>query len=141
MTQQAPRIGVGAVILDSDNRLLLVYRNREPEKGTWSIPGGKVDPYEPLEQTVVREIREEVDLDVQVERLLCMAETIRPERGEHWISAIYVTRIVSGEARNREEGGAIGAIGWFALDELPENLACFTVPAVEKLLGEARSQA
>lgn len=141
MTQQAPRIGVGAVILDSDNRLLLVYRNREPEKGTWSIPGGKVDPYEPLEQTVVREIREEVDLDVQVERLLCMAETIRPERGEHWISAIYVTRIVSAEARNREEGGAIGAIGWFALDELPENLACFTVPAVEKLLGEARSQA
>lgn len=48
-TINIPRLGVGAVILNSRNEILLVLRNRNPEKGTWSIPGGKVDPYEQLE--------------------------------------------------------------------------------------------
>ncbi|WP_419761093.1 NUDIX domain-containing protein [Brevibacillus brevis] len=49
------------------------------EKNTWSIPGGKVDPYEQLETSVVREIKEEVNLDVEVKFLLCTAETPKPE--------------------------------------------------------------
>ena len=130
---RVPRVGVGAVIINERNEILLVFRNRDPEKETWSIPGGKVDLYEKLEDTVVREIKEEVDLDIRVEGLLCMAETIRPHTEEHWISAIYRASIVAGEARNMEEGGAIGEVRWFHLKELPENLACFTVPAIQAL--------
>ncbi|MGG1664254.1 NUDIX domain-containing protein [Brevibacillus sp. NRS-1366] len=128
-----PRLGVGAVILNEQNEILLVLRNRNPEKGTWSIPGGKVDPYEKLEDCVIREIKEEVDLEVEVKGLLCTAETIRPENTEHWVSAIYEVGIKSGEARNMEPGGAIGDLKWFALDHLPANLACFTLPAMESL--------
>lgn len=133
MTQQLPRLAVGAVIVNERSEILLVLRNRNPEKDTWSIPGGKVDLYETLEQTVIREIKEEVDLDIEVERFLCMAETIRPESQEHWLSVIYLTRIVAGEARNMEEGGAIREVKWFPLDNLPTNLACFTVPAIQSL--------
>ncbi|MET3292021.1 UNVERIFIED_CONTAM: 8-oxo-dGTP diphosphatase [Brevibacillus sp. OAP136] len=133
MAEQYPRIGVGAVILNERNEILLVWRNRNPEKDTWSIPGGKVDLYEQLETTVVREIKEEVNLDVEIEQLLCMAETIDPGLGEHWVSSIYKVRIIGGEARNMEEGGAIGDMRWFSLDQLPPNLACFTVPAVRAL--------
>lgn len=39
-----PRIGVGAVIRNEKNEILLVLRNRDPEKDNWSIPGGKVKP-------------------------------------------------------------------------------------------------
>lgn len=133
MTKNVPRIGVGAVILNEQNEILLVLRNRDPEKGTWSIPGGKVDLYEKLEDCVIREIKEEVDLDIRVKSLLCMAETIRPEQAEHWISAIYLASIVSGEARNMEQGGAIDDVRWFAMDQLPANLACFTVPAIHAI--------
>lgn len=134
MTQQrVPRIGVGAVIINEKDEILLVLRNRNPEKGTWSIPGGKIDLYEKMEDTVVREIKEEVDLDIRVERFLCTAETIKPDNEEHWISVIYRTSIVTGEASNMEEGGAIGEIRWFSLKELPENLACFTIPAIQAL--------
>ncbi|WP_337034085.1 NUDIX domain-containing protein [Paenibacillus illinoisensis] len=126
-----PRIGVGAVILNERNEVLLVWRNRQPEQYTWSIPGGKVDPYESLETAVIREIKEEVDLDITIDQLLCTAETIRPEREEHWISVLYSARNIRGIARNLEEGGAIGEIGWFPLHDLPSPLACFAVPALE----------
>lgn len=77
---EVPRLGVGAVILNEQGEILLVRRNREPEKDTWSIPGGKVDLYETMESCVVREIKEEVDLDVEVKGLLCTAELIEPEK-------------------------------------------------------------
>lgn len=137
-TIAVPRLGVGAVILNDKNEILLVLRNREPEKDTWSIPGGKVDPYEPMETCVIREIKEEVNLDVEVKALLCTAETIRPERGEHWVSVIYEVAVVSGEARNLEADGAIADMRWFALDELPSNLACFTLPATRQLQSKYR---
>ncbi|MCM3131192.1 NUDIX domain-containing protein [Paenibacillus polysaccharolyticus] len=129
--EATPRIGVGAVILNERDEVLLVWRNRAPEQHTWSIPGGKVDVYETLETAVIREVKEEVNLDIVINSLLCTAETIRPERQEHWISVLYSTKVVSGEARNLEEGGAIGEIGWFPLHELPSPLASFAVPALE----------
>ncbi|PQP83121.1 hypothetical protein C0Q44_15110 [Paenibacillus sp. PCH8] len=134
-----PRIGVGAVILNERHEVLLVWRNRQPEQHTWSIPGGKVDAYESLETAVIREIKEEVDLDISIDRLLCTAETIQPQQEEHWISVLYSTKVIGGHARNLEEGGAIGEIGWFRLHDLPSPLACFAVPgldAVKKLYNQ-----
>lgn len=136
----SPRIGVGAVIWNERGEVLLVWRNRQPEQHTWSIPGGKVDAYESLEAAVIREIKEEVNLDIAIDRLLCTAETIQPQQQEHWISVLYSTKVIGGHARNLEEGGAIGEIGWFPLIDLPSPLACFAVPgleAVKKLYNES----
>jgi len=134
---EAPRLAVGAVIINEKNEILMIWRNRKPEKDTWSIPGGKVELYETLEQCVIREVKEEVNLDVEVIGLLCIAETIQPENEEHWISAIYEVEIKGGEARNIEEGGAIGDLRWFSLSELPSRVACFTMPAIEQLKKRA----
>jgi 8-oxo-dGTP diphosphatase len=135
MDRQVPRIGVGAVIVDEAGRILLVLRKRQPEAGKWSIPGGKVELFERLEETAVREIREEVGLTIEVDRLLCLAQTLDEEAGVHWVSPIYLARVIGGEARNLEPE-AQADVRWFALHELPENLAAFTVPAVEALKGE-----
>ncbi|MCH1639820.1 NUDIX domain-containing protein [Paenibacillus timonensis] len=128
-----PRLGVGAVIRNDRGEILMVLRNREPEKGTWSIPGGKIDLYETMEHGVMREIKEEVNLDIEVTGVLCTAEAIRPEKTEHWVSVIYEAAIVGGELRNMEEGGAIGAMEWFPLNRLPDKLASFTAAAIEAL--------
>jgi ADP-ribose pyrophosphatase YjhB (NUDIX family) len=50
-----PRVGCGAAVM-RDGKLLLVQRLTEPEAGCWGLPGGKVDPFEPLDQAVRREI-------------------------------------------------------------------------------------
>ncbi len=59
---------VGAVVLDGAGRLLLVRRGREPSRGLWSLPGGRVEPGETPEQACVREVLEETGLVVRVRR-------------------------------------------------------------------------
>jgi ADP-ribose pyrophosphatase YjhB (NUDIX family) len=56
---------VGAVVHDGAGRLLLVQRGRDPHRGRWSLPGGRVEPGETPEQAVEREVREETGLSVR----------------------------------------------------------------------------
>jgi NADH pyrophosphatase NudC (nudix superfamily) len=52
-----PRVGVGVLIVDESNRVLLTLRLRAPEAGCWSIVGGKLDYLETLESCAIREAR------------------------------------------------------------------------------------
>jgi 8-oxo-dGTP diphosphatase len=61
---------VGAIITDAAGRLLLIRRGREPGKGLWSVPGGRVEPGETDEQAVIREVLEETGLSVRPGRLV-----------------------------------------------------------------------
>lgn len=68
------KLAVGAVVLRGDGAVLLVRRAHPPLAGSWTLPGGKVEPGESLEDAVVRELREETGLAVRpvavVEELL-----------------------------------------------------------------------
>lgn len=50
-------VGVGAIILNENNEILLLLRERPPEAGCWSIPGGKVDLFETIEDSIKRGYR------------------------------------------------------------------------------------
>ena len=56
---------VGAVVHDVDGRLLLVRRGRDPHRGRWSLPGGRVEAGESPEQAIEREVLEETGLVVR----------------------------------------------------------------------------
>jgi 8-oxo-dGTP diphosphatase len=57
---------VGALVHDDDGRLLVVRRGREPGRGLWSVPGGRVEPGESDGVAVEREVLEETGLHVTV---------------------------------------------------------------------------
>lgn len=70
-----PIVGVGGIVLDGE-RVLLVKRGREPLKGVWSIPGGKLELGETLREGVRRELREEAGLEVRVLEMVEVFERI-----------------------------------------------------------------
>jgi len=106
----------GAVILDEDGRVLLVQRGREPERGRWSIPGGRVEAGESLRQAVVREVLEETGLVVEVHEELW--SLTRPA-GEDRAYEIHDFRasVRGGELR---PGDDADDVRWVRPDELRE---------------------
>lgn len=59
-------VAVGAVLLAPHGRVLLVRRRRPPAAGSWSLPGGRVEPGETLEAAVRRELLEETGIATRV---------------------------------------------------------------------------
>jgi 8-oxo-dGTP diphosphatase len=70
-------LGVGAVLVDRDGRVLLVRRAHPPSAGAWTLPGGRVEPGESTEAAIVREVREETALET---RVLCSLGSVRITR-------------------------------------------------------------
>ena len=65
-----------ALIFDYEGRLLVTRRKNDPEKDTLDLPGGFVDFGETIEECVVREIKEEANIDIEVEKyLFCVPNT------------------------------------------------------------------
>ncbi|MDD5191437.1 MAG: NUDIX domain-containing protein, partial [Dehalococcoidales bacterium] len=70
-----PFVGVGALVV-KDGRCLLIQRGKEPSKGKWSIPGGKVELGETIESAVRREVLEECGIDIIVLKILEATDSI-----------------------------------------------------------------
>lgn len=63
-------ISVVAAIIRRDGRILATQRGYGDFEGGWEFPGGKIEPHETPEQALVREIGEELDASIDVERLV-----------------------------------------------------------------------
>ena len=116
-----PRVGVGVLLVDELNRVLLTLRNRPPEAGFWSIVGGQLDFLETLEECATREAREEVGVEVSIQSLLCVTDHCLPQENQHWVSPAYLARVRTGQAVNCEPDKTAD-VQWFPLDRLPPNL-------------------
>jgi ADP-ribose pyrophosphatase YjhB (NUDIX family) len=102
-------MGVGAVVVDRE-RVLLVRRGTEPLKGRWSLPGGLLELGESLADGVVREVKEETGLVVEVVELVELLDRIHRE-GEriryHYVIADYLCRVAGGELLAASDADAV----------------------------------
>lgn len=67
---KSPAPGVAAIIFDRNNRMLVLRRAKEPACGTLDLPGGFVEIGETAEEAVVREVKEETGLEINIEEYL-----------------------------------------------------------------------
>ena len=104
MTGAARTVLVSAVALvDADGRVLLA--RRPPGKamaGLWEFPGGKVELGETPEAALVRELREELGLDVSEACIAPLSFISHPYESFHLLMLLYVCRKWSGSPEARE---------------------------------------
>lgn len=74
MAEQKRIIRVVAAIIERDGSILATQRGYGEFEGGWEFPGGKVEPNETPEEAIVREIHEELDVDIAVKRHLVTVE-------------------------------------------------------------------
>ncbi len=123
-------VGCGAFILNDAKELLLQQRNKAPEKGFWSIPGGKLEMFETFEEAVKREVREETDVEIEIIALLGICDHIIENEKLHWVAPSYLCKITKGEPSIMEPTKHID-MQWFSLDNLPENITITAKNAIE----------
>lgn len=116
--------------MNEKGQLLLQQRNKEPEKGYWSIPGGKLEWMETFEDAVKREVKEECGVEIKVEKLLGICDHIVKNENQHWVSPSFLCRITEGEPKIMEPTKHTD-MQWFDLHTLPENLTITTKHAVD----------
>jgi len=125
-------VGVGALIIDSRERLFLSKRGPQSrnERGLWEFPGGSVEFGETLACALQREMREEFGIGIQVGDLLDVVDHILPEEGQHWVSPSFICKINNGSPAIMEPGKC-SEIGWFGIDEFPDSLTQITRQNIE----------
>ena len=87
-----PKLAVGTIIADEENRVVLVKRAIEPGYGKWVFPGGYVDRGEEVQAAAVREAREETGLDVRLDRLI----NIYSYAGRIPVIVVYAATMIGG---------------------------------------------
>lgn len=110
--ERLPVVGVGVVVVE-DGRILLIRRGREPGKGLWTIPGGKVRFGETMRETAAREGYEETGLVVEVGEPVWIGEIIEEEH--HIVIVDYSASVTGGALRAGDD--AVDA-AWVDLNEV-----------------------
>ena len=91
-------------LVDTDGRVLVAQRPPgKPLAGLWEFPGGKVEPGETPEQSLIRELREELGIETQSSCLAPLTFASHSYEGFHLLMPLYVCRKWDGIARPMED--------------------------------------
>ena len=107
-------------LLVRDGKLLLGRRGVEPFRGWWDIPGGFLEPWEHPVEGLVRELREETGLAIQVGALFDVGVDAYGDHGDYTINFYYLASAPAGEPQPADD---VTELRWFAPDALPEQIA------------------
>ena len=95
-------VGVGVFIREND-KVLLVRRSRDPGKGKWAIPGGRLRFGEKIRDAAIREIEEETGLKIEITKLMDVVDIFtKDSKGrikEHFVIIDFEGRVIGGELR------------------------------------------
>lgn len=116
---QNPAGASAGAVVDGAGRVLLVRRALDPHRGQWALPAGYQEADETPAQACEREVREEAGLEVRALELFDLVFVPEDTRKPANV-AVYLCEVVGGEAR---AGDDASEVGWFALDELPAEIA------------------
>ena len=112
-----------AIVPFSNDQILLIKRKTRPFVGYWALPGGRMDPDETVEQTIIREVKEETGLEVSIDSILgeYVEIGVKDDIEYEYYPTCFVVKVIGGEMKRQES--EIQAIQLFSLSTLPKPLA------------------
>ena len=116
MQKKPTLIVVAAAVVDGDRRVLL--QRRAPERamaGLWEFPGGKLEAGETPEAALVRELAEELGIEVGLDAIAPAAFASAPNGAAHMILLLYLCRAWRGEPQALDAS----ELKWARTDEMP----------------------
>ncbi|WP_313377453.1 MULTISPECIES: NUDIX hydrolase [unclassified Pantoea] len=116
-------VGANVIILDDKQRILLQQRL----DGSWGLPGGLMEPGESLEQTAVREVKEETNIDIDELHFLKVFSgkeftfTLNNNDEINVVTALYWSKKWHGSLINDKSEGL--SLAFFTTDDMPDNMS------------------
>jgi 8-oxo-dGTP diphosphatase len=103
MTDRPFGLVIRAIIKDSENNTLILKRAPDSRSNPrcWELPGGKVEPGESFDQAMIREIKEETDLNISLRRAVGIAQQDLPHI--HSVHVIMTVDVDSGDLKISDE--------------------------------------
>lgn len=130
MSDTLPRVGSALLVKDERDRILLGQRNKDPQRGFWVIPGGKIQAFEHIAEAATRELQEETGLSVEVGPQFRVYEIVNPPN-EHRIVIYSWAKVIGGTAKASDD---LSTVKFFRADEL-DNIPL--TPLVRTVLQDA----
>src|SRR5206468_13078952 len=94
---------VAVALVDADDRVLIAQRPAgKMLAGLWEFPGGKVEPGERPEEALIRELREELSIEVKAPCLAPLTFASHAYEDFHLLMPLYICRRWEGQATARE---------------------------------------
>jgi ADP-ribose pyrophosphatase YjhB (NUDIX family) len=116
-----PIPSVGGVVVGAKG-ILLVRRDKDPGKGTWSLPGGAIEIGESQEEALIREIREETGIESRIVELVGTADVVLPDSEGmieyHYVINHYLATAITDKTRPESPDAEVK---WFRLGNLPKD--------------------
>lgn len=127
-------VHVSAAVIIKDKKILCVQRNSNKFdyiSNKWEFPGGKIEENELSEETIKREIKEELSLTIKVNGFLVQVDYLYPDF--RIIMDTFLCEIVSGEIQLNEHID----LKWLSKSELPYlDWAAADLPIVKSLIEQ-----
>ncbi len=124
-------IGCGGVVI-RDNKVLLIQRGINPNRGAWQIPGGYVEADEEILTAVEREVLEEAGIVARVSDVVGVRHSIGAPNANVYV--VFRLDPISGEPRF--DGEETIAAGYFSLEEITvmDGVQGFSLWSIERAL-------
>ena len=127
MSGDKKQLEVSAGLIFHNGKLLITQRNTNAHLGgLWEFPGGKREPHETFEECLVREIREELGIEISVGELFEEITHAYPEKTVHL--KFFICEMIAGEPQTL----GCAAFKWIGKSELPD----YEFPAADARLLE-----
>lgn len=131
--------GYACLILQEDNKVLLLKRqNTGFSDNTWALPGGTLEDCETIDQCLIREIKEEININLNMQDLNLVHLVLHQENNNIVKIGYYFTTKCYTGILNNNEPHKHSDLQWFNLDNLPESVSTYTKHALSSFKNNKR---